>query len=616
MEQKEGPFIKQEKQITPLSREVVVGVINDPVELGVEVGQGDKKIKLPTITGFSDGQGIHKKPLHYLFVSQETLDNGFRVDTNEEEVLLSEPGYMQVSSGEKFFLGGEEFKIREDPWQNLRVEKAESILEIDFQHKKTMGEIVELWEAAIRGEQDLDDFLKKNIDGKTVREINETVICLEKYPELQNPIMHASQIDVWELARYGSEGERQKALKKLYVSSSFFETEAFAKLMEITDKVSSKRDFSEDDIAFLNAMACSERATSESIHSLKALKITPWNRKYVVANLAENYLARELVPQETFRLHRQYYERFAEVMKSCGEKVPPWFDSYRGDEFVFGSAVDSIIANVGGKYFFSLPKETAESIAGILNHERVHFLIGYAKTLLKDYPMYEGFRSEEAFVESLSLLIKYEGNAQAALESQDLSRTCYKQAAKELLIIIKGVNELSGEQMLGTRLMFRGIMALADGETTGLLEPLESYYNQSELSRKIKFAERMAAFSDKRRIYSMFETGRSQNLSQEEIERVIGSVTYKEAKATGFWLDKKYFLSKRKWLVDNPLDLLGWIDREVKEIVCDKVVKNKKANKELQAIVDDYYSDYLAAIKDWIRTGTNNGNFVVKVSAN
>lgn len=586
------------KDIEGLSETEVLGRIYNPVSLEVDVGN----LSLLTISGFSQDR---KGSLHYILPSEEAVSLGFSLIGKDGRVkTIDIPGNfvpLETNEVEAISLGNDIFRFQRDAWCNVLLAKRKSGRLVENKHYAgVLGKVVNLWEAAVEGEDKFESFLRENVDETTLGEIRLAIDCLKLYPKLQGPTTYASRIRPWDLAKLATFEERKSALTGKQVSSSFFKTEAFTRLMEITEKIRSKKPLTQKDESFLHALAVAESATAENVHSPSFFRITSLNERYVVANLVENYFMRSLVPKGAFRLHQKYYLDFAEYMRSLGVNVPEWFTSYRGDEFSYGPAVDSIIANVRDRYFFFTFGETPESMAGMLNHERLHFLLKEARKKSGDQE-YKGFCSGEAFVESLALLIKYKGDIRAILAGSDMGRTSYCQGVKQLLEILDEINRATGDSLLGVKLLFQGLTDLATGKIRGNLEPLERFYDENNIGKEKSFAETMAPFSDSRRIYLGNEVKASSELPKAKIKEAVFSVSYEEAKQAGFLFGRKQYQRALDDLVEHPLRLLSaYHDQNQNLLFYERVFNNPEAREELQTIIDNVYRNYVQAVKEWI----------------
>ncbi len=607
-----------QEKLSTSSREQIFKTLYNPAEITIESQNNGPQIS--TITGFTTQERRTRRPIHYIFFSPQ---NPFQIIRNKREALLPDkPGYVQVNPGEEITYNGERFQTKEDPWGNLyltRINPHPEANEVDPAHEEIIEKIVALWESAIESEEALGKFQQENIDPQVIQEIEETVTYLEEHPELQRlsntgaiGSISLSQIDPWELAQKCSsqKGKKESAsfsekvrdyLRQKGVHSHFFKTDTFKKILEITQRISQNENFTPEDITFLNALASSRRAMEINIHTSELLFINDITRRYAIANLVENYLARQLLPEKSFTLHQRDFQKFIQTMKSIGEAIPPWFTPYRGEEFTFGPAIGSVMASAYGNYFFSLKRQKPAFAAAVLNHERIHSLTILARTLSHREQESKGFRSEESFTEAFSLLVRYQGDAQKALQSPDIKNTSYEQAVRELLKIIDEINQSCNpdKPMLGTRLMLRGITAIAKGEIGDYdyLLPLEKYYNQNKPAGKKKFRERMAPFSDQRITRGHYPP--SLPHFPPDVSEAILKVPYEEVKSMVPTLDPKSFQEKKELHSRYPDYLLfpTSVRDEVKEAIFHSISNHPSVREKIEKTITQHYRQYLEAIK-------------------
>jgi hypothetical protein len=237
-------------------------------------------------------------------------------------------------------------------------------------------------------------------------------------------------------------------------------------------------------------------------------------------------------------------------------------------------------------------------MAHVLDHERIHVLISHARQLQYNKvgipEEYQGFSSEETYVETLSLLIKYRGDVGAILQGGEIDRTYYANACRQLLKILEEINERSGDPLMATKLMVEGLVGIAEGHTRGLFEPIESYYDTN--FEGPRFAERMAAFSDKRKISVIETPAETKDLPRDNIRRALLSVSLEEIKAKVSWFDQELYDGRINLYTNSPLLLLGNLQEEEK-LFLERIISNPQARKEMQEIVDSYYRNYLEMIK-------------------
>jgi len=570
--------------------------VNKPTEWTFTKGN----LALKTVTGFDNGIGIHREALHFLFVSEELRGASLIKKDGSIEEITKDSFFIPIDSNEieKIKIGEKEFTVKEDSWRNLAFREKED-LEIDQQTEDCLNKVVELWESAIEGGAKFDQFLSTNVDQETLGEIKRAIKFLEIHPIFQQDSTYAEEIDVWKLAEVATRDERLQILKNAYISYTFRESEEFELVNNVANKIRDSKPLDLDDRTLLDAMALSGRLSEKNIHDSENFRITSLNERFVIANAVENFLTRELCPPNTFEIHQQFYSEFAQQLKNSGVEVPDWFSGYRGDEFKFGPAVNSTIANAGGLYFFDSFKETAEIMPGLLCHERIHALHSLAISLGKDRERYEGFRSEETFTEAMSLLIQFKGDPGAVLKSKEIELTSYCQAEKTLFVLLEEINKFSGDKMTSAKLLFRGLAGIASGEISGEFEPIEKYYNENNIGQGEKFAQKMATFSDERRIYSLpsFEDN-LENLPKNAMEQKLKEITLEEAQKIDSNITDGVELAKEiKRYIENPLSLLRNWSFGINKLCLDKVLANPDTRTELQGFINEYYQNYLEAIK-------------------
>lgn len=592
-------------RIATVSKEEALAKLKEPVILTSQLGQANegKPLAVESISGF-EGETTQRQTIHYLVLSPELNSLGLAITGKDEKIakitavdgcLLVDPQQIQT-----VVIGDRIFRLRGDPWENLRLLEIKPA-KIEKESQRTLEQMVQLWQAAIGGERDLGQFLQANMDKDTLAEIQDTLAYLQNHPQLQKWHYDLGKIDPWQLADLPSLEERREYLKKLGVSFPFFDSEEFGLLTQVADKIKNKQDFTTEDISLLNALTLAEMAVSGCAQFSSSFYLTPLNERFALANIAENYFLKNLVPRRAFALHQKDYQTFAQIMADEGEKVTKWFTPFRGEEFRYAPAINGTIANAGGKYFFNVSGETADSMAGILDHERIHFLTSQAKSLAKEYPSYDGFRSDEAFTECLALLIKHNANAAVALESGDIGRTSYGRAVEELFKIILEVDRFAGGDKTGAKLLFQGLTGIPEGGVKGLFEPLETYYDQNKVGGEVSFSEGMAAFSDERRLYEISEIAPSKNSPKRRIREVIKAVTQEEVRQRDRWETKRSISRKRKSLLRWPMQLIQTAFRSgLTDLAYEKVLVDEGAKKEMKLMLESYYRNYIKAIKRWL----------------
>jgi hypothetical protein len=598
--------------ISTIPEDVALGKLKQPIALvsWLPKDGGAEPLAVKAISGF-EGEGVQRQTIHYLVLSPELNSLGLTITrkdggavriTAADGCLPIDPEQVQTVA-----IGDRVFKPRTDPWENLGLLESKPA-KIDEESQRTLNQIVQLWQAALAGEENLGQFLQANMDREALAEVQDTLAFLKNHPLLQKWHYDLAKIDAWRLADLPSLEQRKEYLKKIGVSFLFMDSEEFGLLMRAADKIQNKQDFTAEDVSLLNALALAEVAVSGCAQFSSAFYLTPLNERFALANIAENYFMRGLVPVGTFSRHQQNYLAFSQIMAGEGEEMPEWFSPYRGDEFRYAPAISGTIANAGGKYFFNLEGETADSMAGILDHERIHFISSLAKSSAQEFPKHDGFRSDEAFTECLALLIKHGADAGVALGSEDIDRTSYRRAVEEVLRIVLEVNQFSGDDRLGAKLLLRGLTGIPKGEVKGLFEPLETYYDQNKIGGEVSFSERMAAFSDERRLYEINEITVSKNSPKKKTREVIGSVSYEEARQKDRWMDRKSFSRSRRIALRWPMHLIETTFRNgVTDSAYEKVLANEGARREMGLMVESYYRNYARAIKKWLEETKKRG---------
>lgn len=327
------------------------------------------------------------------------------------------------------------------------------------------------------------------------------------------------------------------------------------------------------------------------------------SEKFALAGIAENYFLKDLVPKEAFSLHQRAYQDFSQMMSNEGELVPEWFSPYRGEEFRYAPAIGPTIANPD-QYFFGIFGETASSMAHIFDHERGHYLQSCASALAKD-SQEEGFSSEEVYTECLALLIRYQADPLKAINSEEIKRTSYGRGVEELLKVLLEVDRFSGKTKTGAKLLFRGLTQGAETKPKRPLEPLEEYYDQNKVGGETSFSQRMAAFSDERRIYITTYFSASEESPNEEIKKVIDAINYEELRKKDNQESEEYFIKCKERFRDNPTALIeaGYRDK-IEDFILEKVMANEASKNELEVMVESIYRQYLESVKNWLeKTG-------------
>lgn len=574
---------------------VVESRIKSPADTEIVIQSAGNSLKFNVKSGIENG-GTR---IHYFLISPELKDHNLTiVPKNGDSFRVSSTnGYLRLDLKNVNYItiDGIKYYLSPDAWQNIIISDTRPGIIISPQNQQQLEKIINLWEAAIKGDKELDEFLTANLDTDTINEIKDILALLKQNPELQRHADALSQIDVWQLAELGT----RAAIKDYLLTKIHFgllEGEVFNKIMVVVDKVRENTPLTAEDTTLLNTIAVANIAVRESIHNRSTNTITPINERYVVANLAENYLARALVPQGVFQVHQSHFRDFKATMAARGVIIPDWFTAYRGEEFAYGPAIRNTIANAGGNYVFDVTTASSNFMARIFDHERVHTLVLLAKEMSGFTPE-TVFRSEEAFTDALALLIKYNGDVDAALNSPNIRDTSYSLGVEALLDIVKEININAGGDITGVRLMLDGVLGIASGANKGTLEPLIAYYDSRNVGNGISFATKMAPFSDTRYVYMGEGYEIDPALPKTKIKQIINGFSYEEARVAGASVGSDYFERRKQVFIEYPTFLLSGTQETIKDLILQRVLKNPEATSEMRGLVGGIYSGYIKAIK-------------------
>jgi len=561
--------------------------------IGLKINIDDTALE--TVSGFRKGTSLEKFQIISCLRGNPELRITIKKRTGEE-IAPNNSQLYPLEEGDKLIADGKVYEVKHDPWCNVMLVEEGKKKVANPENISILNKVIGLWEAAIASEEELNNFLEENIEEGSLEEMREALEYLKSHPTMQQDL---AKIDPWFLANLPNQEAIVAYLSRdLSIPYSFLESEEFQTLVAIVEKIRRGEQFSPEEILFLNALSVSDLATQLSIHDTQTVRITPFNERYALANLAENYLMRSLVPSSVFQQHANHYTSFSRLMTEQKVKMPEWFSPYRGEEFTYGPANGRTIANAGGKYFLDIFGENKESMAHVLDHERIHALISHARQLQYNKvgipEKYQGFSSEETYVETLSLIIKYQGDVKAILQGEEIDKTTYANACRQLLKILEEINERSEDPLMATKLLVEGLVGIAEGYTKGLFEPIKNYYDAN--FEGPRFAERMAAFSDERKISVIETPAESPNLSRDNIRRALLSVSLEDIKAKSWWLDQESYGKIVELYTTYPLLLLGNL-QEGEKLFLERIISNHEAKKEMQEIVDSYYRNYLEMIK-------------------
>ena len=338
-----------------------------------------------------------------------------------------------------------------------------------------------------------------------------------------------------------------------------------------------------------------------------------------MASILENLLCKEFVGAEVFDMHRTSFDQFRAMMTKAGYEMPDWFNPYQGNEFVWGFGVASrVVANSAGEFFINEdfgPEETAR----VLDHERIHAItygISSEITSRFAHALIEGVPSDieielydEAFTETLALLIRNNGDVvKAILENQDRN-IGYKSGVNQLLLILQRINEHSADPLLGAKLMIDCLKGLARGETLSRTASVKKYYD-TQVADAGTFDKEMNPYQD---MYILHETtgGREEETKAppvnelvrvaEEVISGLSNATLSEAEKEelrrGFISIQELKTRALNIISTEPSSLLDNGNSIVERRILRAVLEDEAAKEQLSQIQRLYYEKYLSDLR-------------------
>jgi hypothetical protein len=618
-------LFSREAEIETIKKDQLNQEFEQPVLKETKLEVDGEKMVIRSYSDFDQSVLDKEIGITYIEATQDLVDRGFWIvdaDGNSRkievvgEMIKIDLAENNYSPKTKLKIGGIEYRVRRDRWGNLLMGKDQSI-EVDEKSERIINKIVELWESAVEGDEELDKFMRKNVDQTVADEVTRAVDYLKAHPELEDESYYLSELTLWDFPKFETKSELKAYLRKKRVSVDFLDTDAGKKMVEVLEKIQANQDLNLEDRTFLDAMVLAKRAV-EGNNRIAGFSVTEFNQRFIVANLIENYFAKELTPAGTFANQQEYFNGFKNLMKQQGLEVPDWFTAYRGDEFLFYPAINSTIANAGGNYFFSVRPDNVDEMAATLIHERVHNLKEHASSLSGIYE--EGFRSDEVYTEAMALLIKYQGDVEAILSSSEVDKTSYSEGVRQLLDILKEINNHSSDQLKGAKLMFKGLTELAGGRAENRFQLVRDYYDSHHLGNGQEFSEVMAAFDDSRGGIIRFYGEDSASPKQRNINRILDNYSIEEAKKNGFWGEEEALQKQWQQIKEDPIMILSAAKKDnYKGELYKRIMADPKARGELEKIIESNYQDYVQAIiayQEDIKTrGLKGGGIELKEGA-
>lgn len=509
---------------------------------------------------------------------------------------------------QRVIIDGEEYIPSRDAWLNPYLYKRVSESNpINVEFSTTVADVASLWETAAANPSKLAKFIQEKLGLDAYNEIANAVAFVKTHPELAK--IH-EKIDPWELANLPQEARRVFFEgPNSGVTASFMETDSFQILQSVIDKIAKNENLTDSDKIFITALQNADLITREGMRgNLARRPITDLNEQYAIANMAEDQMLRQLIPSAAFTTHQATYGDFINTMKKRGLELPDWFTAYKGSEFRYGIKLNGVKANAGGSYFISF-QEASEDMAHILDHERVHVLestardigvrtIGYDKFYALPKPE---FYSSEPYTEALALLIQNKGDAKAALAANETTGIFYAPGVKELLKIVQDVNNYSGDPLLGTELMLRGMTDQGLGLVNHNLTRLAEYYDKN-LAGGRSFAKRMQPYSSQPVRFEIPMGEGTKELPIDKFKQAISNLNSDEINwPNNYWpYDAENFDQAKAWALEHPLSLLegglknGAFDQEFLKAV----MSDPEARKQMQALIDNFYIDYAKTLRN------------------
>lgn len=522
--------------------------------------------------------------LTYLIEPGQTLPPNVKIINKTGQVVDLTQAKKPIGFAEidKIVVDEKEYWPVKDAWLNPNLLP---ILEAKLpnpQFVPVLKQVLEVWDTAINDPSRIEHCLQNCLALPVYQKVKRVVDYIENNPDLSKLSV---QVNPWELASMTS-SERERIYKGL---GGFQETPLFAKLEELVERIKTGQLLSDDERVLAEALEFAHIVNKPRINEAGGLnRITEINRQYSMANLAQDFLIRDLMPKGVVQVHQTNFREFQDLLKRNGVELPDWFTSFAESEFRYGIQLDGTLANSGGEIFLGPKIWNAEEMADVLTHERVHGLEFTAIKLTGVYPEPEGFRSNEVFTDALARLITHNGNAEAALADKSLYETGYFSGVYELLKIVTEINNYSTDSFQGTNLLVHGILGQKSGRIRNLA-PIEEYYDRFIAGNGETFAQRMVAYDDRKLIVFWSIPKPLEEKSYPAIEQIARSLS-SAGQIREF--DVQFY-------IENPMILLSSSGTEDSAggKIFQGVVSDEKARQEMQEIVDEYYRNYAKALQ-------------------
>lgn len=585
---------------------------------------------LACVVGMDPQHQLCQSGWTYFLLPEQNADRSMVFETVDQQILdLSQCDKpVPIDDIKTVTIGGQKYSLDRDAWGNPCVYLYDdSRSELEPQIKESFDKVIQVWESALAGEDVLRASVVSILGGDVMSNIDRILDQLERYPELQDNESWASEIDLWGIAQKGKTVAGALEILRgenggIKLPYEFDQTSAFRKCEELVTKLVSRQPLTEDDRQFINAAAYANISTSRSIRDFTGLRITDLTRRFAIANIAENFLCREVVGWDIYQSHQQDYRDFIQKMKSQGYEVPDWFSPYKGNEFVWGIALDGSIANAAGKYFVDF-YFTQSYATHVLNHERIHNRNTLALELGGRRAWEEEERSgermpwehyHESVTETLALLVRNRGDVSAAARENLMSSIMYRSGVDEMLNILNEIETHTSQPLFGSQLLLDGFKQLAEGKTRQLTSMVQDFYDREIAGEVGAFDQRMSRFQDNNMIRVSWDSNSeppvfSFDHVQEIANVVIDELKYEdltEKEKSVYW-DKQVLEHKRDWerdlVKEYPGDILGLTPSPIRNRIRNVVLQDESARQEMNALIEHKYKKYLAALKTYQQTG-------------
>lgn len=559
-----------------------------------------------------------------VFEEQELEAFPITIISKDGQILQYQLGqFVSVDQVAEITVSGQKYTLLPDAWGNPSFyQEAEERPKLTDAFKKTVEAAYRLWEAAIAGEDEIKALIVEMFDPETLEIVEGLLSSLEEYPEILENQFLFGKIDLWDITRRGKTIQGAVALFKeenVPEYPPYGSEKVFKRCEELLEKIITHRILEDKDRYFIDALKISRIAERKRLHDYATHAINPFTRPYAMASLLENLLCKEFVGAEVFDMHRTSFDQFTAMMTKAGYEMPSWFSSYQGNEFVWGFGVGSrVVANSAGEFFINSdfgPEETAR----VLDHERIHAIVytissetttRLANRLIEgDALNIENDSYDEAFTETLALLIRNKGDiAKAILENQHGNRG-YKNGVNQLLLILQRINEHSADPLLGAKLMIDGLKGLARGETLSRTASVKKYYD-TQVADAGTFDKEMNPYQD---MYILHETTDEREEETkappvnelvrvaEEVVSGLSNATLLEAEkeelSRGFSSIQELKTSALNIISTEPSSLLDNGNSIVERRILRAILEDEAAKEQLGQIQRLYYEKYLSDLK-------------------